>query len=707
MQACQELSVRAALIASLLLSIGASEAADSALTEQADRKVLETVTVLGSKQSQAVEVGSRLGLSLKDTPASVAIVTRDLLVLRGDHSTAQAVARVPGFAPVGMTAFAGSALAARGFTGNNSVAQLYDGNRLFVSGGAMSFPVDTWPFERVEVLAGPASVLYGAGSIGGAVNYVPRQIPENRRLHEAFVGLGSWGTRRVALASAGPASEKSAYRINGVFNTTDGFVDRNNNDRGAASAAYRVDIGPSVALMLMYDGGQIDDTGYFGTPLINNAIDPRTRRLNYNVSDARASFRNDWTRASLEWQARETVALSSEAYFLDTTREFRNVENYTYNPMTGLINRSFNFGTDIAQSQQGNRTDVRLSASLAGRPNRLLLGFEWNRIRFGTANFTTGASAVDPLVFTPGLFNNAAGTIPTLGTETTQGGVFAENVYELTDRLKIVGGVRAETIRLDRLDKITGNRVDLDFEPLTWRLGAVFSVLPTTSVYGQFVTGNDAAGSLISLPAANAAKLQTGRQWEVGAKQTLWQGKADWTLAVYGIEKDDLVSRDPRNPTVAQQIGRQSSRGVELSLALMPSPALSIDLNAALLEAKFDEFDELVSGIVVSRSGNLPPNTPEKLANAYVAYRVTESWEIGGGARYVGARFSNNANTLAIPSYVVADAFVSYRWQRNAVVTARVRNLGNAEWVVAPYNAGAQWSLGDPRSYELSAHFDF
>jgi iron complex outermembrane receptor protein len=671
------------------------------------RDSMETVTVLGDRQLATSAVGSRLGLSLKDMPASVAVISRDLLMQRGDQSTAQAVARAPGFAPVGMTAFAGSALAARGFSGNNSVAQLYDGNRMFVSGGAVSFPVDTWPFERIEVLAGPASVLYGAGSIGGAVNYVPRDIPRDQRRHEAFLGLGSWDTRRIGLASAGPVTDAVAYRANAVLNSTEGYVDRNENDRWAVSTALRIALRPELSLTLMYDGAQIDDTGYFGTPLIDGAIDPRTRRVNYNVTDAGTTFRNDWTRARLEWRLGDALSLTNEAYYLDTTREFRNVENYASSPMTGLINRSFNFGTDIAQTQWGNRLDALINGQLAGRSNRLLVGFELNRITFGTANFTAAATPVDPFAPSPGLFNIGAGLVPTLGTDTDQVSVYAENTLEVSDRVKLIAGLRAEKIELERLDKVSGARARLDFEPVTWRLGAVFAATPTTSLYAQYVTGNDAAGSLISLPATNAAQLQTGRQWELGAKQSFWDGRADWTVAVYHIDKDNLVSRDPLTPGVAQQIGRQSSQGVEASLLVAPIPALTIDLNAALLKAEYDDFNELVGGVAVSRSGNLPPNTPERLASVFATWRPASAWEVGGGARYVGRRFSNNANTLRIPSYVVADAFVGYRWQQRSVVTLRVRNLTDEQWVVAPYNAGAQWSLGDPRSYEVSAHFNF
>ncbi|MCU0758033.1 MAG: TonB-dependent siderophore receptor [Steroidobacteraceae bacterium] len=700
-------AVRSLLFVPLAFSAIVVASAAETPARRPARETLETVTVTGNRQLTVAAVGSRLGLSPKELPASLAVIPRDALLQRGDQSTAAAVARAPGYAPVGMSAFAGSALAARGFTGNNSIAQLYDGNRLFVSGGAMSFPVDTWPFERIEVLSGPASVLFGAGAIGGAVNYVPRDIPEDRSRHEAFLGLGSWDTRRLGLASAGPLSEAIGYRANAVYNATDGYVERNSNERWAVSTALRTRLRPDLTLTLLYDGGQIDDTGYFGTPLIDGRIDPRTRRVNYNVTDARTRFRNDWGRARLDWQPADGLALTNEAYYLDTTREFRNVENYTWNPMTGRVDRSFNFGTDIAQAQWGNRLDLRTDGELAGLGHRSLVGLEINRIRFGTRNITAGSTSVEPFNPVTGRFSPGAGPVATLGTDTEQAAAYAETALDLSRRLKLVAGLRAETISLARLDRITGTRVDLDFEPLTWRLGLVFAASAESSLYAQYVTGNDAAGSLISLPATNAAELQTGRQWELGAKQSFWDGRGDWTVALYHIEKDNLVSRDPLLPTVAQQIGRQTSRGVEVSLFLAPLPNLSIDLNAAVLRAEFADFNELVGGTAVSRAGNLPPNTPERLASAFATWRFAGDWEAGGGARYVGPRFSNNANSLPIPSYVVADAFLGYRWRERSVFTLRVRNLTDEPWVVAPYNAGAQWALGDPRSYELSAQFDF
>ncbi|MET0293096.1 MAG: TonB-dependent siderophore receptor [Steroidobacteraceae bacterium] len=692
-------SVAFAVATSLLsLSTRAAEPAEASL---------ETVNVTGERLRDTSDVGSRLSLTLQETPAALAVIPREDLDLRGDVLASIAVARAPGFAPVGMSAFAGSALAARGFSGNNSVAQLYDGNRLLVSGGAMSFPTDTWSFERIEVLAGPASVLYGAGSIGGAVNYVPRQIRRDTFRNEAYVSYGSWDSRRVAVASTGPLGDRIGYRANVVFNDTDGYVDRNGHQNTAVSLALESDIGSAAKLTLMYDRGDIQEDPYYGAPLINGVVDRRTRRLNYNVTDAYSRFLNDWARARLDWTVSDAVTLRNEVYWLDTSRDFRNLENYTWNRTTGLIDRSFNFGTDIDQTQKGDRLDATFKSTVGGRENQLVVGAEFNHVDYHTDNVTTTNTSVNPYSFNPGLFNDGAGLVPTLTTNTDHYGVFAEDAFDLTPRWKLVGGVRYEKIELERTDDVARRTVELDFKPLTWRLGSVFELTPETSLYAQYVVGNDAAGSLVSLPAANAARLQTGRQAEIGVKQGFLGGKASWTLAAYRITKNNLVSRDPLNPNVAQQIGEQSSKGLEGSLTIEPIAGLLIDANFALLEAQFEDFNELIGTTLTRQDGHVPPNTPERLANLYASYRLGGGFEVGGGARYVGERFSDNSNTLRIPSYLTADAFVNWRWRESTVTTLRVRNLNDEQWVVAPYNAGRQWALGDPRSYEISVRHVF
>jgi len=663
---------------------------------------VESVTVIGQRERTTVGVGSRLALPAGELPASVHWIARDELLQRGDHSTAQAVARAPGFTTVGMSAFAGSALAARGFTGNASIGQLYDGQRLLVSGGAMSFPVDTWAFERVEVLAGPASVLYGAGTIGGAVNYAPRTIRRDQLALEALAATGSWQTHRLGVAASGPLGAATAFRVNAVRHRSDGYVARNEQARWAASVAVLRDLSPTLTVSGFYDGGRIDDRGYFGTPLIGGRIDPRTRRANFNVEDASTTFDNDWVRARIDWRPRPGLAIRNETYRLTTFRDFRNLENYTWVPATGRVARSFNFGTDIDQAQWGNRLDVTWSGTPGGRPAEIALGIEYTRVDYETLTVTRGGTSVDPYAFTPGRFDPGPGLAPALGTDTVQRSAHAEGTVALGRGWRAVGGVRAERIDLERFNRADGSRVGLAFEPLTWRAGFVGPLGDGVTAYGQYVVGNDAAGSLISLPATNAARLQTGRQVELGLRHSLPAAGLAWSVAAYRITKDDLVSRDPANPNLAQQIGRQSSRGVELATRFEPVRWLRLDLNGSVLEARFDDFNELVAGTLVARAGRVPPNAPERLANLWVTVRPAGRVEFGGGARYVGPRWSNNANTLAIPSYVLVDAYADWRFASDATLSLRVRNVADRDWVVAPYNAGAQWALGDPRAVEVA-----
>ena len=126
-----------------------------------------------------------------------------------------------------------------------------------------------------------------------------------------------------------------------------------------------------------------------------------------------------------------------------------------------------------------------------------------------------------------------------------------------------------------------------------------------------------------------------GYQVEVGAKQVLPGGWAEWTFSAYQIVKNNLLQPVPGNPTLQQQIGQQSSRGIEASFAVTPIKGLRLEANASILRAKFDSFGENVSGTVISRAGNRPPNIPEKTANAFVTWDVWGPIQVRGQVRAV------------------------------------------------------------------------
>ena len=152
---------------------------------------------------------------------------------------------------------------------------------------------------------------------------------------------------------------------------------------------------------------------------------------------------------------------------------------------------------------------------------------------------------------------------------------------------------------------------------------------------------------------------------------------------------------------IDEQIGQQSSNGVEFTLRMNPIDTLSVDFNVSSINAEFDEFFSRGVSLV----GNTPRNVPENTANLWLNWSPINNVQIGGGFRYVDSRFANNQNTEEMPAYTVFDASVNWMATDNFTVTGRVRNLTNEEdFVLAPYVPN-QWIFGDPRAFEISLRY--
>ncbi|NUB17550.1 TonB-dependent receptor plug domain-containing protein, partial [Azospirillum brasilense] len=163
-----------------------------------------------------------LGPPPRAPPDAAEVSSGPPIPVRGQTSVTGAVpTNATGFTSLAAPGNGGSSLATRGFSGHGSVMQLHDGTRLYVGSGTVTFPFDTWSTERIEVLRGPASVLYGEGAIGGVVNVVPKRPTTDVR-NEAMVAIGTDAQRRAAFGSGGPPSETLSYRPRGGGNRAHG-----------------------------------------------------------------------------------------------------------------------------------------------------------------------------------------------------------------------------------------------------------------------------------------------------------------------------------------------------------------------------------------------------------------------------------------------------------------------------------------------------
>lgn len=677
-------------------------------------RVIDTVQAPNSSLGLNVPsaTGSRLGLTSRETPASVTSIGSADLEERNITRVQDAVKRMPGFTDSASAGNGGTGLTARGFSGHNSVAQMIDGTRLVVGSGTVTFPFSTWPYESIEALRGPASVLYGNGSIGAAVNYITRQALRSRTEHEAFLTVGSHGTVLGGVGSRGPISDTLAYSAYVSGEKSKGFRTDNAYLRQNYSLALLVQPSSALKVTLSADGARNDDSTYFGTPLINGRLDDRLRRTSFNVQDALVKYNDQWLRAKVEYQASDSVKLRNETYALNSDRHWRNTENYSFVPVTGRVTRADYLEIRHDLKQTGNRFDATIDGTLGGMKNRFVVGFDVSRVDFLHTNnsVNTATSSVEAFNVVPGNFISTVATTPRRRASLDSMAVFAENALDLTPQWKLVAGLRKDRMTLDNTELLTSAFTRQTYSPLTGRVGAVWRATSEVAVYGQYATGTDPLGGSLNLPTLANQTLTKGRQLEFGAKGDLPSVHGEWTTSVYRIEKRNILSRDAANPLITQQVGQQSSTGVELALAMEPVRGWSVDANLSMLRARFDSFNESVGtpAVSVSRSGNTPVNVPERTANLWTSYRFAPKWQAGVGLQYVGERAANTANTLTLPAYTTVDALLRYEVSRNLNLALSVSNLTDKDYALsgsanAAGTASTRWLLGAPRTVYITA----
>ena len=655
--------------------------------------------------------GSRLGLTPLQTPASVEIITAQTIQERGQHNVLDAVTQnAAGFIATPAPGNGGLSFSTRGFAGSNSVMTLYDGSRFYIGSGTLTFPYDTWSAQRIEVLRGPASVLYGEGAIGGVINVIPKK-PQTTPYNEAEISLDGNMTRRLSVDSTGPINPNVSYRINATGNMSDGWVDRDKTSNAAVSAAVRVQASENLAFTLSEDYADRSPSRYFGTPLINGAIQDALRFKNYNASDSAIRYQDSWTQFKTEWDVADGVKINNTLYYLTSERHWRDIENYAFNPKTQLIDRSSYIEIFHDQKQSGNRMDATFSGHIFGLANQFVAGFDVNHIEFFHTNNSPygGASSVNPYVFDPGsFFATTTATTPGFNTLVNQYALFAEDRLKLTDQLSLVTGVRYDRPEIDRTDyKIPGNSFETTLSGTSWRTGLVYEPIKDLALYGQYAVGVDPVGNLISLSASQKNfQLSTGKQTELGIKQSFLGGRGEWTLAGYEIVKNNLLIADSGNPGYSLQVGQQSSRGVEASVGLALDYGWRIDANTALLRAKYDNNSQLVGGKIVSYAGNVPVNVPQQVSNVWLTWDFAPNWSIYGGVQIVGAMYSDLANTQRRPGYNLVNGGIRWKPDDRTTVAFRVYNLFDQVYAVTANGTG-QWLLGMPRTAELSVNVKF
>ena len=650
--------------------------------------------------------GSRLGLSALETPASTDSLSGERIRARGDRSIQDAVSRSAGISRTGTPGDGGTSLSARGFTGQSSVMQLYDGNRMYTGMGTVTFPVDSWAVERVDVLRGPASVLYGEGATGAVINVVPKKPFAGEIRNQLRLGYGSDDRRQAALDSGGSLNDALSYRFNLNQQASNGWVDRGDSDSVALSAALRWDAHEDLSFTLSHDHGDQSPMRYLGTPLVAGKYRESIRERNYNVADADIRYNDQITRLVTDWRINDALSASNQLYYIKTQRYWRNAEAYRWQP-GDTVERSEFYRIKHTQEQVGDRQTFTLDHTLFGLDSRTVVGVDYNRIHFARQHdFASSFSDSVPLAGSGGgqyQSTDPLGYGPRERNLARQFSLFAENRTQLTERLALVTGVRRDQVHIQRDNLIDGSSADRSLSGDNWRAGLVFALTPDLSLYGQYATSTEGVSNLLTLnPTQQQFDLREAKQTEIGLKQMFWGGQGEWTLAAYHIVKKKLLSREtPTSPT--EQIGQQSSDGLEATLELALGQGWQVSANAALVRAEYDDFVEGGG----DRSGNRPTDVPRRTANLWLNKALGGGVEAGIGARYVDARYANSANTAKMPGYTVVDANFAWQALPDVRLGLELNNLFDRQYATSASSDGEQWYLGAPRSFFVTADYSF
>ena len=689
--------------------------------------------------------GSRLGLTVMETPASIELIDSSVMRARGYKSVADAVKSLPGVVS-GESPAAPSTFSMRGFS-RSAITVLRDGIWLGPANMVMR-PQNTFNLDRVEVLRGPGSALHGQGVVGGTVNSVVKRATATEQPIEMLASYGRFGTYQFGLGGNTQLGDSTWLRLDVNQYGSDGYVDRMDPESTnvTASVLWQATEDFDVEFQVDYLDDSLAD--YWGTPLVpqnaavsplddvvmtssGETVDERARFRNFNVRDSRAVSDQLLFRMDLSWQLSDNIELKNTTYSFNADRDWGNAEGYVYCTTLvdvcneqGVIQRYYGyFFVTHDQDLLGNRFTANLSSQIAGRENQLVAGLEVTDLDFSRARGfrrkipLAAGDAVDPIVPVAGNYGDRElrGISP---TDIDTRAVFLEDAFHLTESITLVGALRYEELDLVRKNfndsgVLEASGFARDFDWVSVRLGAVAKLSDDVSAYAQYSDGKDPVNNNIFLVnSGENLDLTDAEQWEVGLKGSWHGGRTQATIAYFDIQRDDVFERIGVDS--AASIGGRDSNGFEISSAFSPTSQWRVGANASFIDAEFKRSTNFVTF-----AGNTPPNVAEVTGNLWTSYSQIAGLplEIGGSVQYVDDRYGDNANQVSLSSYTLVDLFATWSGS-NYNLTARVHNVTDEIYVpwsdvfyLQQNDPGFLYAnqilLASPRMFELSIEFAF
>ncbi|WP_324043678.1 TonB-dependent receptor [Aeromonas dhakensis] len=654
----------------------------------------ETMTVVGKRsQHEEVATATRTNTPAKLVPQAIDSVKASELTAFGQPTLSEALTGIPGVNASGDTRFDGVNI--RGFSASNDF--YLDGFR-----DDMQYTRDLGNTERVEVLKGPAAVLYGRGSTGGIVNRVSKK-PQKGVESSVSAQVGSFDSRRLAADLNGEAGEQVQVRLNLAQEDKDSFRNGVTSKRTLLAPSVNWEINDKLNWLLQYERNEHDRTPDRGIPGVNGR--PADVPKEYVYSDTRRDFIDDVaqsTRSRLTWDINDQWQLRQQLGYTSLDSQFDNT--YVTSVKGDKVTRA-RWQQDLKANSLISNTEVEGQLQTGPVEHRLLVGFEQNW-QERTPKLYQNATAIPAgNLYDPGSLPTYDGAmkLSSDANHKVRGyGLYVQDQLSLGD-WHLLAGLRRDDFT------VTSRRNDLNKEEtvsvssLSPRLGLVWNPIEEHAFYASYSkTFTPVGGELIGITPGdknNNLDPQHTRLYEGGVKSDWLDGRLATTLSFYRLEMYNKRSKDPLDPTKVILTGLQRTEGIELSARAQLTDELYLRGGIAIQDAEQVKAD-------ADLQGKRPMNVSRQNGELFAGYQSgKQGWFGETGVTAVGDRFADNANTTTLPGYARFDARAGYRWQQWEAQLS-VENLTDHDYFVSATSA-SQIMPGTPRQLHLSAAYRF
>ncbi len=655
---------------------------------------LSTITVTdqrGGYVAREVSSANKIGAPLTETPQSVSVITRDQLAARGVDRLSEALRYTPGvqgetfgFEP--RTTF----LRFRGFDATQS-GLFRNGLQLRNPAFAVGYSPEPYGAERVEVPKGPSSVLYGAGSPGGLVNFISKR-PTQQPYGEVFVEPGSYNRWQGKADVSGPIDEEGtlSYRLTGLVREADTQVDHIPNDRvfAAPALSWRPTDATTLTLLGRY---QQDNTRSSQRLPVAGTLEPNPNgeipvRRFLGEPGVDKYDRTQWSASSLLSHAFNemwSVEQKTRYYSID-------VDDVTvYGTSQGLGDQQRMLSRSLFESfghLDGLALDnqAQLDVSTGPVTHTVLAGLDVQRIRVTSEQNFGGAPPID--VFDPTYGQEMPEPDP-LADETIaqrQIGVYLQDHLEVYERWIMTLNGRMDWAHTETEQNLADSETVQTASEFSGRAGLSYDSRLGLNPYASY--SQSFLPQLGTGPEGEPFDPELGEQWEVGAKYQPPSLNGTLTVALFDLTRQNFLQTDPE--TFQQvQTGEANSQGIELEGTA--SLTAGFDLTASYTRQDV----EITESVAEAEEGERPVQVREEMGSVWADYTLQDGalagLGLGSGVRYLGPSYGDVPNTLKAPGATLLDAALHYDWQ-GFRLQVNADNVLDNEYVASTFVSGSQ-----------------